>query len=50
MIFYDAKDEDLGGFTYSPFQIQTESEDNVPVSKGQLQSLYEKIDQLLLAS
>ncbi|CAI9264061.1 unnamed protein product [Lactuca saligna] len=26
MIFDDAEDEDLGGFTYSPFQIQTESE------------------------
>ncbi|CAI9276876.1 unnamed protein product [Lactuca saligna] len=35
MIFRDAgDDDDLDGFTYSPFQIRTESEDEDSVSKG----------------
>ncbi|CAI9298309.1 unnamed protein product [Lactuca saligna] len=50
MIFGDDDDDDLGGFTYRPFQIRTESEDEATVTKGQLKSLHEKIDQLLLAS
>ncbi|CAH1434192.1 unnamed protein product [Lactuca virosa] len=49
MVFCDDEDENLGGFTYSPFQIWTESEDEVQVTKGQLQSLHEKIDQLILS-
>ncbi|CAI9263693.1 unnamed protein product [Lactuca saligna] len=43
-------DDDLGGFTYSPFQIRTESEYEASVSKGKLKSIHEKLDQLLLAS
>ncbi|CAI9285794.1 unnamed protein product [Lactuca saligna] len=51
MIFGDdGDDDDLGGFTYSPFMIRTESEDEATVSKGQLKAIHEKLDQLLLAS
>ncbi|CAI9274242.1 unnamed protein product [Lactuca saligna] len=51
MIFGDdGVDDDLGGFTYSPFQIRTKSEDETTVSKGQLKATLEKLDQLLLAS
>ncbi|CAI9282409.1 unnamed protein product [Lactuca saligna] len=50
MIFGDDDDDDLGGFTYRPFQIRTESEDEATVTKRKLKSLHEKIDQLLLAS
>ncbi|CAH1445352.1 unnamed protein product [Lactuca virosa] len=46
----DGDDDDLGGFTYSPFQIRTESEDEATVSKGQLKAIHKKLDQLLLAS
>lgn len=49
MIFGD-DDDNLGGFTYSSFQIRTDSEDEATVLKGQLKSLHEKLDQLLLAS
>ncbi|CAI9290716.1 unnamed protein product [Lactuca saligna] len=34
----------------TPFQIRTESEEKVHVTKGQLQSLHENIDQLILSS
>ncbi|CAI9276625.1 unnamed protein product [Lactuca saligna] len=51
MIFVDDDDnDDLGGFTYSPFKIRTESEDEVVITKGQLQPLHEKIEQLLFSS
>lgn len=50
MIFGDAEDEDLGGFTYSPFQIRTDSEVETLVTKGQLQSLHDELDQLFLLS
>ncbi|CAI9269315.1 unnamed protein product [Lactuca saligna] len=50
MIFGDEEEEDLGGFTYSPFQITTESEDETLVTKGQLKSLHDNIDQLLLST
>nr|KAJ0218999.1 hypothetical protein LSAT_V11C300141000 [Lactuca sativa] len=49
MIFGE-DDDDLGRFTYSPFQIQTQRKDEATMSQGQLRSLHEKIDQLLLAS
>ncbi|CAI9282322.1 unnamed protein product [Lactuca saligna] len=51
MIFRDEDaDDDLAGFTYSPFQIRTESEDEATVSKAQLKAIHEKLDQLVLAS
>ncbi|CAI9266094.1 unnamed protein product [Lactuca saligna] len=51
MIFAEDGDEyDLGGFTYNPFQITTENEDETSISKGQLKAIHEKLDQLLLAS
>ncbi|CAI9293790.1 unnamed protein product [Lactuca saligna] len=51
MIFgNDDEDETLEGFTYNPFHIRTNSKDEPSVAKVQLQSLHEKIDQLLLAS
>ncbi|CAI9280613.1 unnamed protein product [Lactuca saligna] len=51
MIFgHDGDEDDLGGFTYSPFQIWTDNEDEALISKGQLKAINEKLDQLLLAS
>ncbi|CAI9297972.1 unnamed protein product [Lactuca saligna] len=46
----DDTDEALVGFTYSPFQIRIESEDEPSATKEQLNSLHEKIYQMLLAS
>ncbi|CAI9301843.1 unnamed protein product [Lactuca saligna] len=46
MIFVD----DVVGFTYSPFQIRIDSEDEASAMKGELKSLHENIDQLILAS
>ncbi|CAI9274444.1 unnamed protein product [Lactuca saligna] len=48
IIFGDDNNRNLGGFTCSPFQIRTESEDEDNVTKGKLKSLHEKIDQLIL--
>lgn len=50
MIFGDAEDKDLGGLTYSPFQRRTDSEVETLVMKGKLQSIHDKLDQLLLLS
>nr|KAJ0203038.1 hypothetical protein LSAT_V11C500245520 [Lactuca sativa] len=50
MLFGNHEDDYLDGFTYSPFQIRTDSEDEVSTVKRELKSLHEKIDQLLLAS
>ncbi|CAI9291651.1 unnamed protein product [Lactuca saligna] len=51
MIFGDDDgNDDIGRFTNNPFQIRIESKDEVAITKWQLQSLHEKIDQLLLAS
>ncbi|CAI9264617.1 unnamed protein product [Lactuca saligna] len=54
MIFRDDDDDDdddnLGGFTYCSFQIRNESEDEATVTKWQLKSFHQKINQLLLAS
>ncbi|CAI9296932.1 unnamed protein product [Lactuca saligna] len=43
------RDDDLDRFAYSPFQIMIDEEDEVSTMKGELKSLHEKIDQLLLA-
>ncbi|CAI9287940.1 unnamed protein product [Lactuca saligna] len=40
----------MGGFTYSPFQIWIDSDDEAYTTKGELNYLHEKIDQLILAS
>ncbi|CAI9266168.1 unnamed protein product [Lactuca saligna] len=52
MVFGDDDDIDeaLGGFTYSPFKIRSENEDEPSATKEQLKSLHEKIGQLLLVS
>nr|KAJ0198027.1 hypothetical protein LSAT_V11C700377880 [Lactuca sativa] len=50
MIFGDDEDDDLDGFAYSLFQRRIGSEDEVYTMKGELKSLHEKIDQLILAS
>ncbi|CAI9270545.1 unnamed protein product [Lactuca saligna] len=50
MIFGDDNDDDLGGFTYSAFQIRTAREDEATVIQGLLMSLHEKLDNLFLAS
>ncbi|CAI9284419.1 unnamed protein product [Lactuca saligna] len=47
MVFCDDEDKDIEGFNYSPFQIRTEKDDVEHITTGQLQSLHEKIDQLL---
>ncbi|CAI9297392.1 unnamed protein product [Lactuca saligna] len=41
---------DFTGFTYSPFNIRTESDDEAPVMRGQLKAIHEKLDSLLHAS
>nr|KAJ0212498.1 hypothetical protein LSAT_V11C400221470 [Lactuca sativa] len=50
MIFGDDEDDDLDGFAYSPFQTRIDGEDEVSTMIGELKSLHEKIDQLILAS
>ncbi|CAI9272922.1 unnamed protein product [Lactuca saligna] len=42
--------DDFQGFTFSPFTIRTEVDDDVPVMKGQLQAIHDKLDSLLQAS
>lgn len=49
MIYGDGED-DLLGFTFSPFTIRTESDDEAPVTKGKLKAIHEKLDSLLQAS
>ncbi|CAI9298585.1 unnamed protein product [Lactuca saligna] len=49
MIFGDDED-DMGRFTYSPFQFRIDSEDEASATKGELKSHHDKIDQLILAS
>ncbi|CAI9268699.1 unnamed protein product [Lactuca saligna] len=49
MIYGDGED-DFTGFTFSPFTIRNESDDEAPVMKGQLQAIHEKLDSLLHAS
>ena len=49
MIFGD-EDDYLSGFTYSPFQIRIDDEDEASIMKDKLKSLHATIDQLLLAS
>ncbi|CAI9278951.1 unnamed protein product [Lactuca saligna] len=49
MIYRDDEDE-LPGFTFSPFTVHNESDDEAPVTKGQLKSINEKLDTLLQAS
>lgn len=47
---YGGNDEDFGGFTYSPFNIRTESDNEAHVTKGQLKAANEKLDSLLQSS
>ncbi|CAI9261280.1 unnamed protein product [Lactuca saligna] len=49
MIFSE-DEEDFRGFTYSPFNIQTENDDDAPVTKGQLKAINEKVDSLIQSS
>ncbi|CAI9280154.1 unnamed protein product [Lactuca saligna] len=37
-------------YTFSPFTIRTESDDEAPVTKGQIKAIHEKLDSLLQAS
>lgn len=49
--FYgDDGDEDFAGFTYSPLNIRTTSDEKAPITKGQLKAINEKLDSLLQAS
>ena len=48
MIFGD--DDDFVGFTYNPFNIRTESDDEALVTRGQLKAINEKLDSLLYAT
>lgn len=48
MIFVD--DDDFAGFTYSPFNIRTESDDEALVTRGQLKEIHEKLEFLLHAT
>lgn len=49
-IIYGDADEDFGGFTYSPFNITTKSDDEAPVTKEQLKAIHEKLDSLIQSS
>lgn len=49
MIYGDVED-DLVGFTFSPFTIMNDNDDEAPVTKGQLKAMHEKLDSLLKAS
>lgn len=46
-IVFGEEEEDFGGFTYSPFNIRTASDDEAPVTKGQLKDIKEKLNLLL---
>ncbi|CAI9288706.1 unnamed protein product [Lactuca saligna] len=46
MIYGDSED-DLQGFTFSPFTIKTSSNDEALVTKGQLKAIHDKLDSLL---
>lgn len=49
MIYVDDEDE-LAWFTFSPFIVRNESDDEALVTKGQLKAINEKLDTLLQAS
>nr|KAJ0216474.1 hypothetical protein LSAT_V11C300130030 [Lactuca sativa] len=50
MLFRDDDDEDLEVFSFSPFHIRVDNEDDVSTSKAEFKSIHEKLDYLLLAS
>ncbi|XP_023736528.1 uncharacterized protein LOC111884433 [Lactuca sativa] len=50
MFFGDDDDEDLEAFSFSPFQIRVDNNDDVSTSKAEFKSIHEKLDQLLLTS
>ncbi|CAI9287626.1 unnamed protein product [Lactuca saligna] len=49
MIYGDGED-DMVGFTFSPFTIRSESDEKAPVMKGQLKAIHENLDSFLKAS
>ncbi|CAI9289457.1 unnamed protein product [Lactuca saligna] len=49
MIYVDGEDG-FAGFTFSPFTMRTQSNDEAPVTRGQLKAIHEKINILLQAS
>ncbi|CAI9302917.1 unnamed protein product [Lactuca saligna] len=44
---YGVDEDDFGGFTYSLFNIMTESDDDAPVTLGKLKAINEKLDLLI---
>lgn len=48
MIF--GNDDNFVGFTYSSFNIKTESDEEAPITKGKLKAIHEKLDSLLHAT
>ncbi|CAI9280758.1 unnamed protein product [Lactuca saligna] len=46
-IFDGDDEEDFGGFTYSPFNIRIESDDEAPITRGKFKALTEKLDSLI---
>ncbi|CAI9282872.1 unnamed protein product [Lactuca saligna] len=46
MIYGDGEDN-LPGFTFSPFTIRIESDDQAPLMKGKLKDIHEKLDSFL---
>ncbi|CAI9293451.1 unnamed protein product [Lactuca saligna] len=48
MIFGD--DDDFARFTYSPFKIRSQSDDESPITRGQLKAINETLDSLLHAT
>ncbi|CAI9302847.1 unnamed protein product [Lactuca saligna] len=49
-MIYGGDDDNFVGFTCSPFNIQTESGEEAPVTRGQLKDINEKLDSLLQSS
>ncbi|CAI9282553.1 unnamed protein product [Lactuca saligna] len=49
-MIYGADDDEFIEFTYSPFNIRTESDDEAPVTRVQLKAINEKLDLLLQSS
>ncbi|CAI9269763.1 unnamed protein product [Lactuca saligna] len=49
-MIYGGDDDDFEGFTYSPFNIQIERDDEALVTRGKLKAINEKLDSLLQAS
>ncbi|CAI9268859.1 unnamed protein product [Lactuca saligna] len=49
-MIYGHDEDELAGFTYTPFTVRNESDDEAPVTKGQLKAINETLDTQLQVS